>query len=146
MIDVKTPLRTAYYQLLNGNLSYSSNDVPVSDDVTKLGVNPLLYVLLTQQNGVDKNNFQGFSSDEDIQLEIVYKSTGRVNKEALDNIAGQIFALVQPTPKTCGLVQQAGCNITCVNKIQDRDLSMTLGKTSSIGRRIIIYRQKISQT
>src|SRR5580698_5295036 len=102
MIDVKTPLRTAYYSLLNGALTYNSVEVPVSSDVTKLDASVSLYVLLTQQNGVDKNYFQGFSSDEEMQIEIICKATGRPNKEAVDDVAGQIFNLVQPTPKTCG--------------------------------------------
>ena len=146
MIDVKLPVRKAYYELLNGSLLYNSTGVPVSDDIKKLqdaGANP--YVLLSIQSGSDVSTMQSFDSDEDISVDIVYKAA-RANKQVVDNIAGQILALVLPSPGIDGLARQTGIQINCVRIIDDRDLGLTLGQASTMTRRRITFRQHVRQT
>lgn len=146
MIDVKTPLRRAYFQCLNGNISVSGNNVPVYDDVTKLGNTSDPYIILSAQSATDNSSFQTFDSVEDITVEIIQKASGRTNKEVIDFIAGQVMNLVLPTRTTNGLTAQNGLQINCISLYQDRDLSMVLSAATSIGRRILVYRQKVRQT
>lgn len=147
MIDVKQPLRTAYYQLLNGNLLYNGVGVPVSDDLKKLqdtGANA--YVLLSNQDGVDAGTFQSWDSDENITLDIVFKATARANKQVVDNIAGQILTLLFPTPGHAALPRQAGVQINCVRLSADRYLTLTLGQAQTMVRRLLTLKQHVRQT
>lgn len=147
MIEVKQPLRKAYYELLNNSLSYGGSNVPVSDDLKKLqdvGVN--IYVLITAQSGSDAGTMQSWDSDEDLSLDIVFKAGVRANKQVVDNIAGQIFALIFPSPGIDGLARQTGVQINCVRLVDDRNLDMTLGAASTMTRRRLTFRQHIRQT
>lgn len=147
MIDVKQPLRTAYYQLLNGNLLYNGAGVPVSDDLKKLqDTGATAYVLLSNQDGADGSTFQSWDSDENITLDIVFKATARANKQVVDNIAGQILSLLFPSPGHSALPRQTGVQINCVRLSADRYITLTLGQAQTMVRRLLILKQHVRQT
>lgn len=147
MIDVKQPLRTAYYQLLNGFLTFNSAPVPVSDDARKLidsGVYP--YVLLSSQSGVELNTLASFDSQEDIILDIVDKSLARTNKQNVDAVANQIVQLVCPNPAQNGLPGQPGISINNVRLSNDNYITLALNTSNSVIRRLLTFRQYVRQT
>lgn len=146
MIDVKKPVRKAYYELLNGALSYGSANVPVSDDVKKLADTTAVYVILSNQTGADAGTMQSFDSDENIVLDIVYKGSSRVNKEIVDDVASQILNLVLPRPGEDGLPQQMGVQINCVRVSGDEYLTMSLNSSNSVVRRLLTFKQHVRQT
>lgn len=146
MIDVKLPLRKAYYQLLNGQLSFGGNNVPVYDDVAWLQNTDSLYVLLMNNSSVDRNTQQSFSSEEDIILDIIFTAAARANKETVDIVASQIQNLVCPNPQQNGLPVQAGIWIDNVYKSADNYMDFTLQNAKSVIRRIITFSQLVTQT
>jgi len=146
MIDVKSLVRKAYYELLNGSLSFNGVNVPVSDDLKKLqdsGAN--IYVLLSNQTSSNLDTMQTWDSQETIVLDIVHKAA-RSNKQTVDNIANQIFGLILPSPGVDSLIRQTGIHINCVNVGQDEYLTLTLGQSLTMTRRLITFRQHVRQT
>ncbi len=143
MIDVKGPLRTSYYTLLNGALTFNAVAVPVSDSVEKLTDTSDLYVLLTQQNGNSQNTQDSWDSEETMLVDIVARGT-RVSKATLDNIANQIFALLFPTKHGRSL---SGTGITVANLrvTDDRYLIFTTTGGKNVQRRLITFTQLVSQ-
>lgn len=146
MIDVKQPVRQAYYDLLNGALTFGGNPVPVSDDIKKLADNSTIYVILSNQTGIDSSTFQTFDSEETIVLDIVYKAGARASKEVVDNIAGQICMLVLPAPGINGLTSAPGVQINCVKKSDDRYMTLALNSSNSVVRRLLTFSQHVRQT
>ena len=146
MIDIKQPLRQAYYDLLNGVLTYNGNAVPVVDDVKKLADLATIWVLLNNQAGSDLSTFQTFDSEETIVLDIVFKATTRANKEIVDNIAGQILPLVLPAPGISGLISGPGMQINCVKLKDDRYVPLMLNNSNSVVRRLLTFSQRVRQT
>lgn len=144
MIDVKRPLRKAYYELLNGNLTSGGNAVPVGDDVVEDTAD--VYVILAAQSGSDNSTFQSFDSIETIDLDIVYKGGAFVNKGVVDNVANQILQLVVPSPQVNALPAQIGVQVNCVELTGDRYLDFGLNNSDSVVRRILTYTQKVRQT
>lgn len=138
----------AYYQLLNGNLLYNGAGVPVSDDLRKLqDSGSSVYVLLSNQDGVDSSTMQSWDSDESIVLDIVFKAGARANKQVIDNVAGQILALLFPTPTSAAaLPRQTGVQINCVRLDTDRYITLTLGQAGTIVRRLLTLKQHVRQT
>ena len=143
MIDVKGPLRTAYYQLLNGYLISGGNPVPVSDSVEKLADTDNLYVLLTQQNGISQNTMSSWHHEETMQIDIVYRGT-RVNKATIDNIASQIYMLILPAPNGNGLPPQAGISVINLRMTDDRYLIFGVTGGKNVTRRLITFTQFVS--
>lgn len=146
MIDVKAPIRKAYYDLLNGSLFVNGVSVPVSDDLKKLqDASANMYVLLTNQQSTNLDTMQSWDSQEDMVVDIVYKAA-RTNKETVDSIAGQILNRVLPAPGIDGLGIQTGVQINCVRINSDQYLPIALGQTQTMTRRIITFRQRARQT
>jgi hypothetical protein len=79
MIDVKYPVRKAYFNLLNNNLFYDGQAVPVSDGDT---MGKKLYIIIASQSGVDNSTFQTFDSNEDIVIEIISKGNSKASRLA----------------------------------------------------------------
>lgn len=146
MIDVKQPVRRAYYDLLSGVLTYNGSPVPIVDDVKNINDTSTIYVLLSNQSGVDASTFQTFDSEETIVLDIVFKATMRSNKETVDNIAGQILGLVMPAPGINGLTSGPGVQINCVKLKDDRYLTLALNNSNSVVRRLLTFSQHVRQT
>lgn len=152
MIDVKKPLRTAYFQLLSGQLTYNGTDVTVSDEITPPGALSGLYVILASQSGSNQDTFDGNASWELIDLDIVAKASIYTSKEPLDSIAGQILDLLFPynavpgTAAVCALPDQAGVQILSVRLERDRYLTFGLNTANSVIRRILTFKQYIAQT
>lgn len=147
MIDVKLPLRTAYYQLLNGAIIYNATAIPISTDLRKLADNAALtYIIIRAQTGIDKSTLNSFDSQEEIFLDIVNKAKTRVNNEIIENISNQIFGLVLPSVKANGLPAQPGIQIACVQLSGDRYLDLVLNSSTTAMRRILTFTQKVRQT
>lgn len=144
MIDVKAPLRTAYYQLLNGRLNYNGSPVTVSDSVQKLNGQSNLYVIMTQQNGSSENTHHSWNSNETMQLDIVMRGT-RVAKAVVDNIASQILTLVFPAPWGNGLPAQPNITIINARVTDDREMVYTVAGGDNVTRRLITITQYVNQ-
>lgn len=146
MIDVKLPIRKAYYDLLSGALTLNSNLVPVVDDAKNLGDASMTYVLLSNQTGSPANTFQTFDSFETIVVDIVAKAVSRSNKEVADNVAAQIIPLVITAPGMNGLVPGPEIQINCVELYDDRYLTLALNSSNSVVRRLLTFKQRVRQT
>jgi hypothetical protein len=144
MIDVKHPLRKAYFDLLNGVLFYNTVPVSVGDDT--VDSDDPIYVILANQTGRDESTFQTFDSVETINIEVVAKGASFTNKNVVDNIASQILGLLLPSPQVNGLPQQIGIQINCVQLTGDTYLGFSLNAANSVVRRILTVTQKVRQT
>lgn len=144
MIDVKAPLRTAYYQLLNGYLVFNSQPVPVSDSVQKLAANTDLYVIMTSQDSQSNNTHDAWFSEETMTLDIVSRGT-RVAKSTVDYLASQIFMLLFPNPNTNALPAQPNISITNCRVTDDRELVYTITGGVNVTRRVITTTQFVGQ-
>lgn len=146
MIDVKYPLRTAYYQRLHNQLiGEDFSFVPVYDGVQALGDNDSLYVLLEQQSGTATNNHEQFASHESILISVVKKDFGRVARSQVDFIADQILSLVCPNPKQNGLPNQSGIQILDVQMNDDQYQEFFLENNNAVVRRMLNFTQDIYQ-
>lgn len=146
MIDVKLPVRKAFYDLLSGVLTLNANLIPVMDDAKNLGDPSMTYVLLSSQTGTSANSFQTFDSVETMLLDIVSKAGARTNKETADLVAAQIIPLVITAPGTNGLVPDPSIQINCVELSDDRYLTMALNSSNTVVRRLLTFKMRVRQT
>lgn len=140
MKDSALPLRRAYFQLLNGNIS-----VPVYDDAQALGDTENLYVLLGNQASGDTSPLSGWTNRQSINLQIVYKSAGQTNKEKMDTIANEIMALLLPDRTGNALPIDADFQFLNVVLESSNYLSMSAGKSLQVSQRILIFTQDVIQ-
>lgn len=146
MIDVKMPVRKAFFQALNNNITYNATPIQVADGM-RTNITPLgLYVILAGQTGTPRNTFSGWASDETIDIDILYKTADNNAKSVLDGVADQMLRLLLPSVTTNGLPTQAGCQFLNLVLQSDRDLTLSLNPSNTLGRRLLTFKLYVAQT
>jgi len=112
--------------------------------VEKLADKDDLYVLLTQQNGFSVNDQGAFRSEETMLIDIVSRGT-RISKSVVDNIAGQIFAIIFPSIQGNALPPQPGLSVINMRVTDDRYLIFATTGGKNVKRRLITITQLCSQ-
>lgn len=144
-INRETAIRNAYYQALNGNISYNGVNIPLTDSITNQGQNDAVYIVMTNQTSVyDKSGgFQMLAWESTINLMIVSQQAFSVSKDILDAVSEQIENIIIPSATTNGLVQQSGWQINNVLLRTVEFKEFVLGPTTSIIPKILVFWQKI---
>ncbi len=110
MIDHGTKVRKAFFQALDGNLTYDSIQVPVTD--SKIEENVLLYVVISGQNDDNKSNKSRFAYEVNVTVDIVNRRKASGKSIPVEEVSSLILAIIKPTPATHGLVIDAPLSIT----------------------------------
>lgn len=141
MKDVGYPLRKAFYELLNGSLSYNSVNVPVYDESVQESAD--LYVILSSQTKAPTDNFCTFVSDCTITLDIVYKSSYNFTKDVIDNVHNQIGQLLSSAPGRNSLPSQSGFQFSTLREDAFSYVPTLQTSTGYVTRKLLTYRIRI---
>ncbi|CAB4140246.1 hypothetical protein UFOVP402_15 [uncultured Caudovirales phage] len=108
-------LITAWYQLLNGNVTYSSAVVPVyledapADETSH-------YILLTAEGLTDDSDNSQFRYAATVVVDVVTVHKSNVRRSIADDISLQIHNLVFPVKNVSALPVQAGIQVLNVKQ------------------------------
>lgn len=144
MIDVQKKVREAYFNALDGNITFDGSPVPVCDEKVEDQENNTMYVILSTQTSVDDGSFDSFDHETTMLLDIVHKTQDTVSKDGVDDVAQQIFDIILPTVKTNGLTA-TGVQFTNVRIESDQYFNFALTTAKSTVRRLIRFRQLIHE-
>lgn len=91
-------LRKAFFDLLNGVVTYNSNQVPVKEKGGKREVPYMILLgeLTLNDRTRDKNSFSGNGS---LLIEVIHEGTGTVYHKNVDEIGEIVMNLIHPTPR-----------------------------------------------
>jgi len=106
MKDTMKPARKAFYDLLNNNLSYNSELVPVYDKKRKVQDLNTFFVLFGVQQETPDPVDGAWITDCTIDLEIIYRSHHEVSQDPVDDVSDQIYELLEPYAGENGLPAQ----------------------------------------
>lgn len=141
MRDINKPARIAFFDALDGQLTYGGVAVPVSDELLNETANN--YVLLTNQTSTPDETKSSFSAEATMTLDIVSKSE-YVTKNIVDDIADQILIILRPTSNTHTLTPPASWQFLNFRKSGDTYIT-TPSSTSYIIRRILTFSFRVVQ-
>lgn len=98
MRDYNKPVRTGYFQRLNGAILYGASVVPVySKQAPNNASYP--YIILSTQTGVDDFTKNNQGQEVTILIQIITGFMGAIKDEIADEIADQIYQLIHPADK-----------------------------------------------
>lgn len=101
MIDVGQKLRKAYFDLLDGNITYGGKVVPVVDEKLEMNINDTeLYVIFTSQNEVNVNTKSNWIREVEMAIRVVNYRQSTNTKEAVENVSSQILNIIFPSKNT----------------------------------------------
>lgn len=137
-------LLDAYWQLLNGSLSYNSTDVPVYK-IDAPEDAPLNYVLIYGESETNTGNKRSFAFDTVVIVDIVTQNENVIDNRAVDSIDGQISSLVLSSPAVNNLSTQTGMQILNVEVATTAYIPERDG-VNVFYRKVLRYNQRILQT
>lgn len=103
MINPAPYVRQAFFALLNEAVTYNGNDVPVFENEGMHGLPA--QILIAEQTWNDRSTKHSFTGNFSQLIEVVTESKGTSGRKAVDEIGGQVMHLVQPGPRSTGLVE-----------------------------------------
>ena len=119
MKDVKADLQSAYYSLLNGNVSYSGSNVPVYD-VNNVPQGPdYPHILITDFTQIDDSDKSSFGEEITVDLEVIDRATQRASRAGLFSVVNQIKQIIRVRPEAFSV---SGWNI--FNTILDTEITI----------------------
>lgn len=99
MKDPKADLQEAYYDLLNGNISFSGSNVPVYD-VNNVPQTPdYPHILITDFTQIDESDKTVFAESITVDLEIIDRATQRASRAGVFSVASQIKQIIRVRPE-----------------------------------------------
>lgn len=141
-ISREKALRNAYFNVLNGNLSYNSINVPVFDNKVE-SPNDSLYVLLTDQASSYNGNFARAAWDSLFQIKIISKQYNSVSKDIVDDICQQIEDIISPDTTTIGLQAHTGWQIINVYVNTCNYTELEISSTQTVIQKIVTFSNQI---
>lgn len=145
-LNRETAIRTAYFQALNGNLTYDGVNIPITDSIIKQGQSdsPVYIVLDKQTANLNRDGaFYMQSWNTTIDIWIVSKQAFSVSREIVDSISEQIENIITPDVTTNGLIEQVGYQINNVFLENVSFMEFRLSETQSIIPKVLTFSQKI---
>lgn len=95
MRDCSNNVRVIYVNALNGYLSYNGKDVPVYGQ-TPFRTTPQNYVVISAITESAANTNNSFGNEVDVVIDIFSEQYRIYDNAVVDNIAGQILAILIP--------------------------------------------------
>ncbi|MGA8762444.1 MAG: hypothetical protein WB562_06100 [Candidatus Sulfotelmatobacter sp.] len=120
MRDYNTPVRIGYFKKLNGSII--SDGLPIRL-YPKQAPNDALYpyIIISTQTGVDDSTKNQQGQQVTILIDIVTGFQGAINDDIANNIADQIFTLINPKDKSF-IEMPSYLKIISTNLLLDTDL------------------------
>lgn len=114
MIDVGMPLREAYFNTLNGNVTVNSVVVPFADEKLEANFADVnQYVLFMEQDETDTAQNKSVHVNEvQVRVRIVDQRKSTNDKEIVESIATQILTLLFPSRAVWNVVVDPPLRLT----------------------------------
>lgn len=156
MLEAAYKLRTAYFNLLSGNVIIGSTAIPIYDEqipptgtMAKITVSPgniaNCYILLTNQTETDISPKCNFQQECSITIDIVTKfPKGYGGKLLSEQISNQIQQLVLPDIKGQNIDVSPEFNCYYVNKEISRGIS-EFNLDSTVYRKILVFLNRLEE-
>lgn len=137
-------IKDAYYDLLDGNITYNGSPIPVYDEEADPSGNSF-YIIISTVTDTDKPVKSKFFSDTQIVIDVITLLDYQITKEKeiVDVICGKIMNLVLPTPDTTGIADTADFQAVSVRRESSNHLPVADTGTKKVVRRVLRFTQTI---
>lgn len=132
--DINTPVRTAIRTALQGNVTYNAAVVNVYSEQNFQDED--LFILLTTQTETDESDKTYENKRATIIIDVVHEVSAGVTFDVVDNVAGQIMAIMQPSRTTT--ITIPGLQVLNLKRLSSNTLNIP-NADKNIMRRLLRY-------
>ena len=146
MKNTQKPFRLAIFNALDGNLSYNSVNVPVTDEKKILGDTSKIYVIFRRQTETptDENDCTWITQST-IDLLIVSKTFSETSKDIVNDIADDILELLLTTPQINGFTDPLGFQVQNIKLAYSETGTMRMNSTDIMLTQLLTITAQIVQ-
>jgi hypothetical protein len=142
MLDCSNNIRSAYLNVLNGNITYDGKNVPVYGDDSFV-TPPQNYVIISDILETADNNNQNFTTNSVVTIDIFSEQYLKRDNAIVDNISSQILNLLMPTTALQD-IGDANFQIFPIDRSSSRYLTLNEGNNYVV-RKIITINNLVNQ-
>jgi hypothetical protein len=142
MLDCSNNIRSAYLNILNGNITYGAKNVPVYGDDSFV-TPPQNYVIISDILETADNNNQNFTTNSVVTIDIFSEQYLKRDNAIVDNISSQILNLLMPTTALQD-IGDANFQIFPIDRSSSRYLTLNEGNNYVV-RKIITINNLVNQ-
>jgi hypothetical protein len=126
MRDHGYKLRKAFFEALDGNVTFNANDVPVVDGKLETLPEDGLFIVFGDQVDNDKSNKSSFVTEVTFDLAVVDKRKSTGSKKDVEDVCDQILQIIKPTIQTHGLSIESPFSISNVKYLSGLAASVAM--------------------
>lgn len=113
MIDVGTPIRKSYFNVLNEQVMFNDAIIPIVDEKLDARVTEhTLYMLIDSQEERPGDNKTRYACEVDLTITVINRRQVTNSKTAVEDIAGQMLALLFPAKNQWAISVAAPLSLT----------------------------------
>lgn len=139
-------IKDAYFNALDGVITYNGSIIPVYDEeADETGGD--YYIIISTITDADLPNKGKFMNDVDVLIDVVSQNNWRVNlvKQIVDSITAKIMAVIIPSIGATSLIEDTDFQIVDVRKASTQHVPVIDTGTKKIVRRLTRFTQLIIQ-
>ena len=146
MKNTQKPFRLAIFNALNGQLSYNSTPVPVTDERKLQSDTSKIYVIFGRQTETPiEENDCAFITQSTIDLLIVSKTFSETSKDTVNDIADDILELLLTTPQINGFTEPSGFQVQNIKLGYSETGTMRMNSTDIMLTQLLTITAQIVQ-
>jgi hypothetical protein len=137
-------IKDAYFNALDGNITYNGSTIPVYDEeADETGGD--YYIIISTITDADFPNKGKFMNDVEVLIDVVSQNNWRVDlvKQIVDSITAKILNVIIPSIGTTSLIEDADFQIVDVRKASTQHVPVIDTGTKKIVRRLTRFTQLI---
>jgi hypothetical protein len=137
-------IKDAYFNALDGNITYNGSTIPVYDEeADETGGD--YYIIISTITDADFPNKGKFMNDVEVLIDVVSQNNWRVDlvKQIVDSITAKILNEIIPSIGTTSLIEDADFQIVDVRKASTQHVPVIDTGTKKIVRRLTRFTQLI---
>lgn len=137
-------IKDAYFNALDGVITYNGSTVPVYDEeADETGGD--YYIIISTITDADFPNKGKFMNDVDVLIDVVSQNNWRVDlvKQIVDSITAKILNVIIPSVGTTSLIEDTDFQIVDVRKASTQHVPVIDTGTKKIVRRLTRFTQLI---
>ena len=137
-------IKDAYFNALDGNITYNGSTIPVYDEeADETGGD--YYIIISTITDADLPNKGKFMNDVEVLIDVVSQNNWRVDlvKQIVDSITAKIMNVIIPSIGATSLIENADFQIVDVRKASTQHVPIIDTGTKKIVRRLTRFTQLI---
>lgn len=137
-------IKDAYFNALDGNITYNGSTIPVYDEeADETGGD--YYIIISTITDADLPNKGKFMNDVEVLIDVVSQNNWRVDlvKQIVDSITAKILNEIIPSIGTTSLIENSDFQIVDVRKASTQHVPVIDTGTKKIVRRLTRFTQLI---